>query len=267
MNATCLTNHPIDFYTALQLVGFREGFEVDTKTMVSILSCCKLFNEFSCISELQNDYWKGQVSHFFSSVLHDDQTKTDRVWKDIFYRCSNDFVKIIDSNHKDIISQNYKHDLLPLIKLYIGNLSLINATCSPILRAFLFYHLYVSYEKGLGVDKDSKEAFKFCKLSADQGLDIAQFYVGWAFDRGIGVDVNIEESMKYMGLSAKRGFPAAQIMLAQSYEHGYGLDQNIGEAIKYYNLAADQDRWLDHKTSANEELERLKNSNLYNEFF
>jgi TPR repeat protein len=50
-----------------------------------------------------------------------------------------------------------------------------------------------------------KEAFKYYKLSADQGNSSSQFNVGTCYENGDGVDINLEEAFKYYKFSADQG--------------------------------------------------------------
>ena len=61
------------------------------------------------------------------------------------------------------------------------------------------------YEFGLGVEKDSKEAVRLLRLSAEQGFLYAQNNLGYMYENGLGVEKDLKEAVRLYRLSADQG--------------------------------------------------------------
>lgn len=94
------------------------------------------------------------------------------------------------------------------------------------------------YFKGLGVDKDEKEAAKYLIMAADQDLASAQYMVGNMYFNGIGVDQDLKVGASYIRLSAEQNHTDAQLLLASVYQHGFGIKKSNIEAYKWLDIAA-----------------------------
>ena len=60
------------------------------------------------------------------------------------------------------------------------------------------------------VDKDLVEAHRYFLLSAEQGVDESQYYVGMAHFLGVGARQSFKDAIKWFRVSAEKGFPKAQ---------------------------------------------------------
>jgi hypothetical protein len=69
------------------------------------------------------------------------------------------------------------------------------------------------YSKGQGVPQDYKEAVKWYRLSAEQGVAQAQYKLGWMYSNGLGVPQDYKEAVKWYRLSAEQGVAQAQYNL------------------------------------------------------
>ena len=69
------------------------------------------------------------------------------------------------------------------------------------------------HSKGLGVPQDYKEAVKWYRLSAEQGVAQAQYKLGWMYSNGLGVPQDYKEAVKWYRLSAEQGDAQAQYNL------------------------------------------------------
>ena len=87
---------------------------------------------------------------------------------------------------------------------------------------------------------DYKEAVKWYRLAADQGLALAQFMLGAMYGKGEGVPQDYAEALKWYRLAAYQGDFGAQYNLGIAYNYGRGVPQDYAEAVKWYRLAADQ---------------------------
>ena len=61
------------------------------------------------------------------------------------------------------------------------------------------------YRNGIGTEKNEKLAFKWIKLSAKGGNDLAQNTLGHLFEDAIGTEQNIKKAMYWYKLSAQKG--------------------------------------------------------------
>ena len=65
--------------------------------------------------------------------------------------------------------------------------------------------------------KDYKTAYRFFRLSAEQGLAQAQYNLGQMYYDGQGVPQDYKEAVKWYRLSAEQGYIAAQYNLGTMY--------------------------------------------------
>lgn len=280
-------NHePMMNYTAWELVIFGEDTYsgVDPKTAVIISRLCKLCSNVFNTSERQNDYWKKHVFNEFKSYENDYKFKVDVVWKKLFCDYSNEQKKrqlskniLIEmiANHCSLMVKS-KDSSIDRAELYYILEPIRGILLQPDANSVAQYYLALCYANGYGTPKNKAEAFKYYKLSADQGNASAQCNLGICYDRGTyvardlwqatmyyklsadqgnatagcnlakcyklgqGITSDPEMAFKYYKLSAKQKNAEAQSSLALCYADGYGTDQNQDKAFKYYKLAADQ---------------------------
>ena len=64
--------------------------------------------------------------------------------------------------------------------------------------------------------------------------------VGWCYEHGSSIAIDKAEAFKWYKLSADQGSAVAQYNLAQCYDHGRGVAVDRAEAFKYLRLSADQ---------------------------
>jgi TPR repeat protein len=83
------------------------------------------------------------------------------------------------------------------------------------------YNLALSYYNGMDtLEKNLPEAFKWLKLSADQGDSDAQLLVGKCLWNGTGVDEDLEDALRYLRWAASQG---DQTALQQLVDLGINL--------------------------------------------
>ena len=89
-----------------------------------------------------------------------------------------------------------------------------------------------------------KHLLIFCSLFVVTGCDIsdpeAQFQEGWRYDNGEGVPQDDREAVKWYRLAAEQGLARAQLKLGSMYQKGEGAPKDHKEATKWYRLAAEQ---------------------------
>lgn len=108
------------------------------------------------------------------------------------------------------------------------------------------------YAKGCGVAKDEREAVKWYRKAAEQGVTIAQLLLGLMYAEGRGVTKDDYEAVKWYRKSAEQGNVDAQFALGCMYETGRGVAKDEYEAVKWYRKAAEQG-----DSAAKEALKRL----------
>lgn len=77
------------------------------------------------------------------------------------------------------------------------------------------YELACKYDKGDGVKKNLKEAFRLYQASAEQGNLLGMAAVAKAYLQGRGTQKNVRKAIPFLQQSAKRGNPDAQYELAK----------------------------------------------------
>jgi TPR repeat protein len=67
----------------------------------------------------------------------------------------------------------------------------------------------------------------------------AQFYLGTCYDRGKGVTQDLRQAMRWYRAAAENGLPEAQYNLAFGYREGIGVLQDLGAAVYWFTQAAE----------------------------
>lgn len=93
---------------------------------------------------------------------------------------------------------------------------------------------------GTGVKQDYTKALQLYLKAADLGDSDALYISGGMYIKGLGVERNFEEGFRYLHLAAMKGksSPESQQILAQAYLIGKGTHKNYEKAIQWYKLAA-----------------------------
>ena len=100
------------------------------------------------------------------------------------------------------------------------------------------YYLGAFYENGQGVPQDYKEAVKWFRLAAEQGLAAAQYNLGVFYHKGQGVPKDYNEAVTWYNLVAAQGFTQAHHNLGFMYANGLGVIQDYTIAHMWYNVGA-----------------------------
>ena len=107
------------------------------------------------------------------------------------------------------------------------------------------YYAGITYYFGEGeYPSFSKETYAkaayYLKLSADQGNDFAQDWLGGMYASGTGVEQSYEQAAVYYALAAEQGYHTAQYHLGLLYRDGSLGAPDMGKAEEYLKKAADQ---------------------------
>ena len=82
--------------------------------------------------------------------------------------------------------------------------------------------------------KDIKDGFKWLRLSAVQGYDMAQYVVGIAY---IKLSDNYETGVVWLEKAAEQNNSNAQYRLGKIYHNGVGVTKDLIKAHKWLNIA------------------------------
>lgn len=93
------------------------------------------------------------------------------------------------------------------------------------------------YWRGEGSSRDLKEAVRWFRLSAEQGLAEAQLTLGVRYELGDEVVQNYLEAEKWYRLAATQGLAEAQNNLASMYEEGKGVPHSDETAYVWFAIA------------------------------
>ena len=98
------------------------------------------------------------------------------------------------------------------------------------------------YHRGLGTEKNDKEAFKWLLRAAEQGKSTpeSENIIGYCYLRGIGVPQNFSEARRWYEMAARHNHVRAQSNLAYIYYNGLGIKPDFAKAFQWYTSAAMQ---------------------------
>ena len=102
------------------------------------------------------------------------------------------------------------------------------------------FYLGICYENGHGVSQNYDKAFGWFLKSAKQEYASAQLYVGLYYYSGEGVDKNYTKAVEWLQKAAEQGLAEAQYNLGVCYEMGKGVQKDISKAKEWFQKAADQ---------------------------
>lgn len=108
-----------------------------------------------------------------------------------------------------------------------------------LVQAVLFVSLNASancYDQS----RSPEDNYTHCKLAAEQGDSLAQYFVGQMYRTGDGVENSSEKALRWYRKAADQGNRPALYNLGWMYETGEGVPRNLDEAISWYEKAAQQ---------------------------
>jgi len=92
-----------------------------------------------------------------------------------------------------------------------------------------------------GLAQDYAQGLAFYRLAAAQGLDEAQFILGYDVYLGTlfgdRTPQYYAEALRWYQLAAAKGHPAALYMVAECHENGHGVAADVAEAIRWHRRA------------------------------
>src|SRR5438552_1982117 len=88
------------------------------------------------------------------------------------------------------------------------------------------YFVSIAYERGLGVESNRAEAFRWTEIAAKQGMPRAERRLGWMLQNGMGTPTNLLGAAKWYRLAAEHGDGPAQNSLGWFYQKGLGVQRD-----------------------------------------
>eukprot|EP00469_Lotharella_globosa_P017602 CAMPEP_0167832546 /NCGR_PEP_ID=MMETSP0112_2-20121227/14423_1 /TAXON_ID=91324 /ORGANISM="Lotharella globosa, Strain CCCM811" /LENGTH=316 /DNA_ID=CAMNT_0007737659 /DNA_START=1 /DNA_END=951 /DNA_ORIENTATION=- len=112
------------------------------------------------------------------------------------------------------------------------------------------FYMGSCYHFGRGVAQSYDEAFKWYNRAALSDHVEAMCVLAYMHERGLGTPKLLVEAFEWYERAAKAGLARAQRNLAICYEYGRGTDKDIKQAFQWYNRAArnkiDPDGWAEY---------------------
>ncbi|MDA1277778.1 MAG: tetratricopeptide repeat protein [Verrucomicrobia bacterium] len=101
------------------------------------------------------------------------------------------------------------------------------------------HNLGVMYLTGIGMEKNTATAVEWIRKAGDRGLAEAQFKLAGFYATGLGVEENVKESAAWLKKAAAQGHVEAAYNLATFYAGEKNEESNYVEAAKWYRIAAE----------------------------
>ena len=101
------------------------------------------------------------------------------------------------------------------------------------------FSLGSQYEEGEDIARDVKEAAKWYRKAADQGLATAQFKLAKMYDNGQGVPQDAKQAFAWYLKAAEQEMVAAQLKVGMMYNKGDGVEQDDTAAYMWLGLSAE----------------------------
>lgn len=96
------------------------------------------------------------------------------------------------------------------------------------------------YQHGLGVRKDSDQAFRWFMQAANKKNTNAQYNLGLMYSSGEGTEFDLQKSSKWILKAAEGNHIKAQLNIGTIYAEGRGVEVNLSKAFYWWQKAAEQ---------------------------
>ena len=202
----------------------------------------KIFNEFEDTFEM-----------FKCVTLLNDNSKSNKYIADVFenfeFRLgfSEQIKRVKDEEKKKLIIDQKNNNLFAkgLESYNLGNYVEAINFFTPVAESgdsSAQFNLALIYYSGkMGVSDDTfLKAFKWAKLSGDQGNSASQQLLGEMYFFGRGVSQNDNLAFKWFELAAQQGVASAQFALGNMYDNGWGIAKDLSKAVSWWSKAAKQ---------------------------
>ena len=102
------------------------------------------------------------------------------------------------------------------------------------------YWLGECYENGEGCEKNPQKAFEYYKRSYEHGWDDAFFKYGWCLSHNFGTENDYDLAYKVFMEGSEKGYNTCTANVGWCYQNGRGVAKNMDKAKEYYKKAADK---------------------------
>lgn len=147
----------------------------------------------------------------------------DLLLAEYYYKKASEYGNVVASYHLGLIYL-YKYNN-PLKAIYYFKLS---GNSDSLLQ------LGKMHQKGLGIEKNYKNAKKYYKLSSKYNNSEAFLLLGDLYFKGKGVKQDYNKAIQYYKNSSELSNSKAMLKLGIIYYNGIGVDFNISLSINYY---------------------------------
>lgn len=96
----------------------------------------------------------------------------------------------------------------------------------------------LSYEMGVGVERDFAKAAQWYRKAADAGVADAMNDMGRLYEYGRGMKKDYAQAMQWYRRAAEAGLTKAMCNIGAMYKQGVGVTKNYVEAMHWYRNAA-----------------------------
>ena len=99
---------------------------------------------------------------------------------------------------------------------------------------------WTDYDAGVRAAEEGNTGLALAEFlsAAEQGDAEAQYRLGLMYDKGQGISRDLKEAFRWYSLAAEKGHAEAEYSLGLMFYFGQGVEQNYQEAIKWFRLAA-----------------------------
>ena len=104
------------------------------------------------------------------------------------------------------------------------------------------YNVALMYERGIGVEKDEKEAVAWYEKSARQGNAAAQFNLGVLYENGRGTKIDYAKANEWYRKASVQGDALAIGNLGMLYIRGQGVKENKVAGVALLLVSATRDQ-------------------------
>ncbi|RHZ89466.1 hypothetical protein Glove_13g30 [Diversispora epigaea] len=196
-------------------------------------------------------YWFTSLIGFF--YQHGIGTVVDYQMAFEFYNSANEIIDNSPSNFlslRKLYNINKEIGIFSLAHMYLNGLGVEKDTK----KAFRIYHklayegskvalnsVAYCYDNGFGVEKNEEKAFELYLKSAENGFLLAQFNVGWCYEYGTGITKDETKGFQWVIKSALAGNVDAMCNVGFCYDNSMGISKDEKEAFKWYMKAAEKE--------------------------
>lgn len=224
-----------DYFTAWGLAIYGNGNKhsgLDPASAAKNLEVCTFFQSIGKTSDQALNYWKWHVCDLYK-VDEKDYENTVKIWKDLFISKAKEMQQLAAK-----CDEIYKQPHASTDKFFALLDPVSDISLHPKANREVQYHIALTYSR-IG---ETDEAFKYYKLSANQGHADAQFKLGNCYwNKYVDKDDHfyLEKAFNFYKLAADQGNLGALEELGNYYKSGNCCSIDLKKAFECYKKLAD----------------------------